>query len=476
MTKPRVALVAPPVNFLTELYGFRGRAGYRNQPPLGLGYLAATLQQRGLPVVLLDAAAEGWDRETTARRILSGRPDVIGVTAISFEAPAAYRLLEILRPRTDALLVLGGAHANAHHDAVAEECPQADAVVVGDGEQTLVEICEARAAGRDLEGIAGLRWRQPDGSLSPLEARPRIDDLDTLPFPAYDLFPHHRYRPLPHRRKRLPATCLITSRGCSYGRCTYCEMSRLSRKDYRRHSPARVVAEMERVQGITGAREIYFQDDIFVTDPSWVEEFCERLVAARLELIWSCESRFDNLPLALMQRMQRAGCWRIYFGFESGNQDLLDRIRKGFSLAEARDAARRANAAGLEVVGFFMLGLPGETPEQGRRTIEFSLTLGLEHAMYSLTVPHPGTELHAICEQDGEILQTDSYYLKRASYLPRGYASAEQLERLQAEAYRRFYLRPKYLWQCLGRVRGLEELRHYAVGAASLLRFLDVTR
>ncbi len=473
MPRTRIALVAPPMDFMSELYGFRTRSGYRNQPPLGIACIAGVLRHHGFPVTILDAAAEGWDLPTTVDRVLAWRPDVIGVTAITLETPAAYALLRALRPQTRATLVLGGAHANACFETVPDECPEVDVVVAGDGEPTMLELCRALEAGKTFERIRGLRCRREDGSFTAFRERPPIHDLDTLPLPAYDLLPLARYVPLPHRRKRLPSTCMITSRGCSYAKCSYCEMSKLVRRNFRRHSPERVVREMKALVSMTGARDLYFQDDIFITDEAWVREFCDRLDEAALDVIWSCESRFVGVSEDLLRRMRRSGCWRIYYGFETGNQELLDRIQKGFTLDEAREGARCARAAGLEVVGFFMLGLPGETPELGRRTIDFSLSLGLSHAMYSLTVAHRGTELYRICSEEGTILLDRDYAQKRAAFLPRGYRDVKQLEDLQAEAFRRFYLRPAYWRQCLSDLRSLDDVRYYAEGVRSLFTFLD---
>jgi len=471
--RARVTLVAPPSDFLHHLYGFRGRGSYRNQLPLGLGYLAAAVRAQGMAVQILDAAAHGWDGPTTLERVLETEPDVIGISAITLEAPRAYGLAAALRPRTDAWLVLGGAHANACHDMIPDECTAFDALAVGDGEPTLVELCQAREHGDTLAGIAGLRARRPDGTYGALIERPVIPDLDTLLPPAFDLFRHELYRPLPHRRRRLPASCLITSRGCSFARCTYCEMSHAVRRTYRRHSAARVVSDVKALVAVTHAREIYFQDDIFITDPAWVQELCERLVHERLDLIWSCESRFGGVTAELLTHMRRAGCWRIYYGLESGDQALLDRIHKGFTLAEARAAVNLARAAGLEVVGFFMLGLPGETPQKAESTIAYSLSLGLDHAVYSLTVPHRGTELYDICSTEGQVLRERGYEAKRASYLPAAYRSAAQLEQLRRRAFRRFYLRPVYWWQCLRRIRSFADLRYYAEGLLGLLRFIE---
>ena len=473
---PRVAFVAPPADFVRGIYGFRTKQVYRNQPPLGMGYVAATLREHGFVVSLRDAAAEGWSVEEAARHVLAGAPSIIGVTAITYEAEAAYALGRELRARApEALLVLGGAHATSHHDKVPEECDAFDVIVVGEGEETMLEIARLRQAGAPLRAVAGARCRQRGGGYDAFEARPPVQDLDRLPPPAYDLYPHHLYRPLPHRRKRLPATAMITSRGCSYASCTYCEMSVISRAAFRRHSPERVIQEIRELVRLTGAREIYFQDDIFIQDGDWVARFCALLEASELDIIWSCESRFVGVAAEVYEAMRRAGCWRIYFGFESSSQELLDRIRKGHTPAQARQAAAAARAAGVEVVGFFMLGLPGETPALARDTIRFATELGLAHAIFSLTIPLRGTILHDICAKYGTILQDRCYNIKTPAFLPHAYSSPSELEALQLEAYRCFYARPTYWLQSLAGIRGVEDMRYYLVGAREFIRFLGAS-
>jgi len=469
----RVTLVTPPMNFYKELYGFRTRTSFRNQIPLGMGYVAAYLRENGFPVTLVDSTAHGWDVQTTVDRVLQTEPSIIGITAITMEAPSAFSLIGALKERTSVPVVLGGAHANSYYKEIPEQCPELDVIVVGDGELTMLDLCRRLAEDGTPEGIAGLRYRLRDGSFSRFVERPLVEDLDSLPFPAYDMYEHGLYVALPHRRKRLPVTSMITSRGCSYARCTYCEMGHLVRKKYRRNSPERVVLEMKELLRLSGAREVYFQDDIFVTDRSWMESFCGLMIREDMDVIWSCESRFDILDDDLLRLMKRAGCWRMYYGFEAGDQSLLDRIRKGFTLDEAREAAARARNAGLEVVGFFMLGLPGETPELARKTIRFSLELGLEHALYTMTVPHPNTDLYKICQESGTILRDQMYFVKEACFLPSGYDDVKQLQALHAEAYRRFYIRPGYWWQCLGRIRSLDDMAYYARGAAALFSFLE---
>jgi len=471
--KTRVALVAPPANYTEKLYGFKSRKAYRNQPPLGIGYLASTLIADGFGVYLLDASAENLSVKQAADRVIGMNADIIGVSAITFEAPDAYALIRALRQRTDALIVLGGPHANSYYPQVPAQCPELDVIVAGEGEETLLEIARKIEGGGPLGSIQGAMVKQPDGSFTKFVERPPVKNLDDLPMPAYHLYQHGYYRPLPHRRKRLPATCMITCRGCSYGQCTYCELSGLIRKAYRRHSAERVVEEMRVLKKISGAREVYFQDDIFITEHDWVRRFCDELDKADLDIIWSCETRLQGLTLDLLERMKKSGCWRVYYGFESGNQDLLDGIRKGFTLDEARRVVDISNRAGLDIVGFFMLALPGETPEKAERTIEYARNLGVDHAIFSMTVPHPNTELYRICQAHGIIIEDHLYYYKKASFIPEGYQNAEQIEALWQKAFRRFYFRSGYFKRCLSKIRSWEDFVYYLKGFLSFFKFID---
>ena len=473
--KLRVVLAAPPVDYLTDLYGIKAGKSYRSQPPLGIGYIASALMENGFDVVLFDCAAQGWDVGESANRILAADPDVVGVTAITFEAPSAYDLIREIKRRRDVYIVIGGAHANSYYPRIPSECGEIDAIVVGDGEATAVEFCKRISESPDvsLEGLPGLITKLANGHYSDLVERPPELDLDSISPPAYDLFPHRLYRPLPHRARLLPTSSMITSRGCSYRKCTYCELSGLVRKTYRRHSPGRVIEEMKTVKKVTMAKDIYFQDDIFISDPEWVRDFCEALSRNRLGIVWSCESRFTGVTPELLKTMKDAGCWRIYYGFESGSQHLLDGIQKGFTLDEARKAARAANEAGMEVVGFFMLGLPGETPEDARKTIDFSLELDLDHAFYTMTVPHPNTKLYELCKGAGIIVSENVYYYKKPSFIPKAYKDGHELVALRELAFRRFYYRPSYWWKCIKRIHRLPDIVYYFRGFVSLFRYFD---
>ncbi len=472
--KFKITLVAPPVNFHKDIYGFKGKKSYRSQPPLGIGYLGSVLLKAGFQLSLIDCAAHGWDNKRSAKQIMDTKPDLVGITSITFEAPAAFSLTRKLKKdNSNPFVVLGGAHANSFYDKIPNQCPELDAIAVGESEVTMVELCENLSHGLSPKGVSGLRYKTKDGAFSDFEERPPVEDLDSLPFPAYDLYKFPLYKPLPHRAKRSPSWCMIKSRGCSYGLCTYCEMSKLVRRHFRCHSPARVVREMEYLSVEHGVRDIYFQDDIFINDSMWVEEFCRKLVKSGLDIIWSCESRFLGASKELLGQMKNAGCWRIYYGFEAGSQRLLDNIKKGFTLEQAKEGAAMANEAGMDVVGFFMLGLPGETPQDALKTISFSKSLGLDHAMYALTLPHPDTELYSICEKVGTIIKGGEYHYKKASYIPRAYKSAKQLEDLRGKAFRSFYLRPSYIWRCLKKIRTLEDFRYYLRGFLALFSYLD---
>ncbi|NOZ02558.1 MAG: hypothetical protein GXP54_11805, partial [Deltaproteobacteria bacterium] len=176
----RVALVAPPMDFMRELYGFRGQKVYRNQMPLGIGFIAAVLREAGHRVFLFDCAAQGWDIETSVRHVLDCRPDVIGVTSISMEAPSAYALIRALKSQSDVFCVLGGSHANSFYKEIPEQCPELDAIVVGEGEYTMAELCDRIESGGGLDSVAGLVHRREDGTFSAFRERPLVADLDDL--------------------------------------------------------------------------------------------------------------------------------------------------------------------------------------------------------------------------------------------------------------------------------------------------------
>ena len=208
-------------------------------------------------------------------------------------------------------------------------------------------------------------------------------------------------------------------------------------------------------------------------ESKWVDEFCEKLKKEKFDLTWSCYAKVNYVNQDMLNKMASAGCWKIFYGLESGNQELLNNIKKGQTLQQIRDAVKWTQKAGIEVTASFMLGLPGETPEMARKTIDFAIYLDLDYAIFCLTTPYPGTALYEDFIKEGRQeskLDWGRYTCNLPIYLPEGYKNRKQLEDLHKEAYRRFYLRPGYFMRKLSRINSIEDIMRYIRGIKFLIK------
>jgi anaerobic magnesium-protoporphyrin IX monomethyl ester cyclase len=359
-------------------------------PPLGLAYLAAVLERDGHEVSVFDLGLEPQTPiQTEIDRICASDPQVVGITSMTSVYQSALDTAALLKARLGRPIVVGGPHATVFPERVLLEAPVIDYVVRGEGEETFAELVDALESGQyDVRGILGVTHRQ-HGSIVSNPDRPLIRDLDALPFPARHLVQMDRYGlRTPDGR---PMVTILSSRGCPYN-CAYCFKGIVGRT-YRQRSPANIVAEIRQVIDTYGWRDFYFIDDLFTIDSRRLETLTDRFIGEGLEIRWQCLGRVDRVNAELLRKMYTAGCRQIHYGIESGNQQILERIGKGIDLDQVRKAVGWAQDAGIHAKGYFMLGLPGDTPSTMQETIDFAVELGLDEAMFSLTTPFPGTRL-----------------------------------------------------------------------------------
>ena len=426
----------------------------RSSPSLGLAYLAAVSLARGDEVHVLDMQVE----DTPLPQVVAEfPPDVVGITATTIQIESAWRFARELKQLTAATIVLGGPHPTV----LAEESvqrPEVDVVVRGEGEQTLVELCEHLQEGGSLQEVAGITYAK-DGEVVHNPDRPVIADVDSLPFPAFHLLRMERYSNLQPTLDDVegPSYPLLSSRGCPY-RCNYC--SQILPRGWRARSPESVVAEWRWLVRDMGAAEIGVLDDSFNIDRRRVLDICDQLITEGLNHVpWIMINgiRANLADEELLGRMREAGCIRTAFGVESGNQRILDEvIHKQLTLDQVRAAFRAAKAVGMETIGFFIIGLPGETEETMEDTIRFACELDPVVANFSMATPFPGTEMYEQVKQMGRLLVRDWHefaFFENKAQFETDEMPAELVEQKWREAYRRFYLRPHRVAQTLLRRR-----------------------
>ncbi len=431
----------------------------RVSPSLGLAYLAAVSEQRGDQVRIYDGDVEDSPLAAVVREFA---PEVVGITANTTQITAAWRDAELVKSLCSVPVVLGGPHPTALPEESAAK-PFVDVVVRGEGEATWLELLGRldgflQALTSDFQPpLAGITYRNGVGAVvsTPDRAPIPAQDLDRMPFPAWHLFKLERYTNLQPTVDQVhgPSLPILTSRGCPY-RCTYC--SQIGPRRWRSRSVESVVAEWRWLVREQGAAEIGVLDDSFNISRQRVLDICQRLVDEGLNHVpWIMINgiRANIADEEVLGAMKRAGCVRVAFGVESGNQAILDSVvDKHLTLDQVRAAFKAARAVGLETIGFFIIGLPGETEATMDDTIRFACELDPLVANFSIATPFPGTDMYKTVRAQGRILAEtwdDFVFFEGKARFEMPGLPAELVERKWKEAYRRFYLRPSRIARTL---------------------------
>lgn len=381
----RVALIAPP---------FPGSA---RGLPLGLAHIAAVLEERGFEVSVLDMTVGGAGPAALISFLERVAPDVVGVSAVCATYLEAVSVAKICRATlgSSVKILLGGPHVTFATDTVLARHDCFDICVVGEAEQTVAELCEALASkeSQRWRTVPGIAFR--DGPLiRKTPARTFISELDDLPFPARSHFPEAAYLDAVGVFE-VGATNkaeLIASRGCPYP-CEFCSTKEFWQRKYRNRSPEHVVRELEQLAA-RGTTDLYFNDDIFTIQRTWVEALCALLADRRLNLRWACGTRADRVDRQLLAKMKAAGCVYVYFGVETGSDSINQHQKKGASVAQVEAAYEMLRESGIFASAALIFGLPGETSETARNTVDWVRdVLRPDEVWISKATCYPGTPL-----------------------------------------------------------------------------------
>ncbi len=453
--------------------------------PLGIASLAAYLREYGFGVAALDCIALELTHEDIIKIIRERKPRSIGISATTYALPASTTLAERLRNEfPNLLIILGGAHANVAAMDAAKNIPSIDIVSYHPEGETVIHDILKKFSDHNfnretllndidsMKDVKGIIFRNKNEIIKNLPGD-IIKDLDFLPLPARDLFPIERYVPLPNQYKKLPMTNMVVIRGCPYV-CTFCDQAATTA---RRRSPHKVIEEIKDVVQKYGVKEISFWDDTMSYHKKWMNEFCNLLIEAKLDLIWSCYAAVNTVNQEILYLMKKAGCWNIFYGYETGVAKLAENIktnRKNKSMEYMMEVAKWTKKAGIEVRGSFMIALPGETPELAEQTIKDALKLDPEYAQFSIATPYPGTALYDEIKKGkwGRLTTEDftEYQGWNVVFLPEGYKNKEEVLKMSRKAFKAFYLRPSYIIKAVLNIRSLEDIKRYIKGFKALVK------
>lgn len=444
-------------------------------PPLGIGYIAAVLEENGFSPKIIDSIPLNYDLHELIEILKEQKPDVVAFSStvifIHMTKEAAKMVKEAL-PNTT--VILGGPHVTSlPHETM--KFKYFDLAALHEGEYTFLELAKAFEKNKnllkdkkELSKIKGIVYRD-NGKLKFTPPRELIKDLDELPFPARHLFPPlDKYSPVEASFKRLPYAHMMSSRGCPY-RCIFCD-SKIFGHTVRMRSPENVLAEINYLVDTYGVREIRFFDDTFTFDKQRAMEISRLIKENHPQLIWTAITRVNHVDPELLKAMREAGCWQLSYGLESGSQRMLNIMKKGTTVEQGRKAVKWTKQAGMEARAYFVFGMPGETLESIDKTVKFAKSLPLDVVTFYNVTLMPGNELYQMAQREGKILHHDYEHYNPSisdetqfAYLPEGMTEL-QLREAVRRAHKEFYLRPTYIAQKILAIRGFEDIHRLWTG------------
>jgi radical SAM superfamily enzyme YgiQ (UPF0313 family) len=440
----KIALIFPNVSILerygTDIADIGGR-----QAPLGILYLSSYLKKNGHEVLVIDAATEKLHDENILLKLKKFIPEITGISSTSIALKNTVRLAKKIKDETNSLTVIGGPHISSKPDDF-KNMASFDFAIYGEGELPLTNLINSLKKNKtSFEEIHNLLWKTKDGQIVQNCKGSPITNLDTLPFPDRKALKNlSLYRPPLGSYQNEPVVSISTSRGCPY-ECIFCDNNVFGKK-IRFFSPEYVIKEIEEVIFEFNAREIMFVDDTFPCSKKRFIKILEGMIEKKIGIKWSCMANVNDLDEEVVKLMKTAGCWQIAIGIESGDDEILKKIKKKTNTEKIAKIANIINQKGIFIKGFFMMGHPGETEKTMEKTRIFALSLPLSDVTCTLATPISGSEFYEMA-QSGVYGKFDSntntsklnYW--EPVFLPKGLDS-QTILRAQKKFFLSFYLRP----------------------------------
>lgn len=473
--KNLILLVNPPY---TNIEGLKESAGHAM--PLNLAYLASYLRiNTDCQIKIIDAEADSLSIEDIVDKIIELNPKITGFTIPTPSFNSIIKITKLIKEKNNQIILVGG---GPHPTVLPEETLKdslLDFIVLSEGEITFYELVKKIInQENDFEKINGLAFRGKERTIV-TEKRKLIDNLDDIPLPSRDLFDLKKYYTAPTKKTSSASydTPILTSRGCPYN-CTFCISRCMWGQGVRFRSIDSVIKEMEECIEKYGINEFNVIDDTFTIDNKRVMAICQIIIDKGWKISWNCMGRVNTITDEMIKLMKKAGCKKIAFGLESGNEEVLRLMDKKASLKMAEEAVGIARKNGMEVLGSFMIGNIGETKERIMETVNFAKKLDLDNATFFIVCPYPGTVIYKIAKEKGYVSEENKWeefapLTKTKPILIQDNLSAEELIYLQKLAFRKFYLRPKYILRKIKKIKKIGDLKIIFEGLRILTRILN---
>lgn len=437
--------------------------------PISLATAASVLINSGFEVKIIDAIVENIDFLELKKILTDYQPKIVIMNAVTPSIESDLSTCRVIKEDSNEIKT---AIIGIHGTSLPDECfamqPCLDFIVRGEPEFTILDLCLAINKGERLEATEGLSYREND-SYFHNPPRAFIDNLDILPFPAWDLVKIDKYR-MPFTNKKF--LLVATSRGCPY-QCTFCADNAYYGKKLRLRSPKKIVDELEWDVSRFGVKDFLFWSESFTIDNDFAKQVADEILGRKLEINWVCNSRVDNVDFDFLGKIKKAGCWMIGYGIESANQNILNHIKKGINIKDTVNTVELSKKAGLEVTAHCILGFPQDTKETILETIEFVKNLDIDYAQFYCAVPFPGSQLYRealdkkwICSKDWRRFE------QNFSVLTTPNLTAEEIMRLRCFAYKSFYFRPKRIIKILSQIKTFPQMINLFKGTADFLGWI----
>lgn len=433
----KVLFVNPPQT--ASKYKFMGVIA----PPLGIAYMAGVLQENNIDVEILDASAEDMDFKDVEKELLKRKPDLVALTALTPTIGRALETAQVVKETLpDSIVVMGGYHPTFNFIETLED-ENVDIIIRGEGEYIMLNLVQALENQSSLHDVKGIVFEDKNSKEIVVNPEaPLIQDLDELPFPALNLLPMEKYRLLDMDTHM---TTMITTRGCPM-QCSFCSSATMHGKKIRERSVENIVDEIEYLKTNYDIDTIAFMDDTFTLKKRKVMAICDEILKRNIEIMWGCTSRVDTLDEKLLKKMKEAGCITIFIGVESADQQQLDNMCKNTTIAKIENAFKIARKLKIRTIASVALGMPGDTKEIMNKTVKFVHKLKPNYAIYSLATPYPGTKFYKEAFEKNLIKIKDwSKYTLITPILETIDCSLNDMRKIQAKAFMKFYLRPHYI-------------------------------
>lgn len=435
--KARVTLVNPPYPIGAVQSPFL---------PLGLGYLAAFLENNGYEVNVIDCQINYPSPKELIEKLTKMQPDIVGITAATLTYKPALEIVKIAKEvLPDCLTVMGGSHVTVMDRQTIQEPNAPDVVARGEGELTLLELADLVTNSNlgKLSKVDGVTFVKNDQIIRTKD-REFIQNIDELPRPAYDHFNLEAYK-----FSGINYLPVITSRGCPFN-CAFCLASDMCGRGFRKRNPKKVVDELEWLRDVHGAEAFSLYDDTFTFDKKRSYEICQEIIERHIDLPWDCRTRVDQVTMEMLLTMKKANCKLIHYGVESGSQKMLNAMRKGTTVEQNERAIKLTKDAGIGVAISVVVGYPGETPEMLKQTVDFMNKTKPDYVYMCQAIPYPGTEMASQLEKLGWPMDPDwNHYDEVTPVFKSPLLPQDVIDKTREKFYNRFFSPSYYIRESL---------------------------